>query len=142
MTFLLDVNVLFILHQPRHAAFRVVSRWFASKAAESFATCAITQTGVMRLLIQGVGLDQFTFEEARMALGAFAKHPSHIFWPDAPPFLDVARPFAKRVQGYRQITDGYLIGLAVRNNAKLATLDLGIRQLAGMEFAGYLEIIQ
>jgi len=143
MTFLLDVNVLFILHQPLHSDYRIVNRWFASKSGDSFATCATTQAGLIRLLIQDIGgLDRFSFDEACHALDTLTRHPRHVFWPDAPPYLTVAGSILKRIQGHRQIADSYLLGLAIRNNAILATLDSGIRQLAGGEFAGHIELIQ
>jgi uncharacterized protein len=45
------------------------------------------------------------------------------------------------LQGHRQITDAYLLGLAIHNRGKLATLDRGILQLAGSDFAGHVELI-
>ena len=142
MILLPDVNVLFILHQPLHPDYRIVNRWFAGKSSDSFATCSITQAGMIRLLMQEIGhLDRFSFDEARIALKAFTKRPQHMFWSDAPPFLDASGSVARRIQGHRQITDAYLLGLAIRNNAKLATLDFGIRQLAGSEFASHVELI-
>jgi predicted nucleic acid-binding protein len=46
------------------------------------------------------------------------------------------------MQGHRQITDAYLLGLAIHNKGKLATLDRGIRHLAGREFAANVELIE
>jgi predicted nucleic acid-binding protein len=46
------------------------------------------------------------------------------------------------MQGHRQTTDAYLLGLAIRNKGKLATLDRGIRHLAGNEFSANLELIE
>lgn len=143
MTFLLDVNILLTVHVPRHPNYAVVSGWFRRHASEQFATCPITQAGLARLLMQGLpGLVPYTGSEARIALQALGAHPRHVFWPDAQPYLDVADPLFKRIQGFRQITDAYLLGLAIRNNGRLATLDSGIRQLAGTEFAGHVELIQ
>lgn len=84
----------------------------------------------------------YTKDEARTALQALTAHPRHVFWPDAAPYLDVADLLFKRIQGFRQITDAYLLGLAIRNNAILATLDSGIHQLAGADFAGHVELIR
>lgn len=143
MTFLLDVNVLFILHQPLHSDYGIVSRWIAGNSGHSFATCSITQSKLMRLLMLEIGkLDRFSFDEAREALDVITRHPRHVFWSDIPPYLDTVGSLAERIQGHRQVTDSYLIGLAIRNNAKLATLDSGIRQLAGAEFAHRVELIQ
>jgi toxin-antitoxin system PIN domain toxin len=142
MTLLLDVNLLFVLHQPLHPDYRLVDRWFLRRADKHFATCPITQSGLMRLLLRGVaGLDPFKMLEARDALQHFVRQPGHVFWPDMPDYLDSTQSLFARMQGHRQTTDGYLLGLAIHNNGKLATLDRGILHLAGKEFAAHVEIL-
>lgn len=142
MTFLLDVNVLFIIHQPKHGDYRLVSRWLQGHAEVRFATCPITQAGLLRLLTQGIeGLDRFPMDEALDALQGLVRHPHHEFWPGAPAYLDATAPLSKRMQGYRQVTDAYLLGLAKHHGGKLATLDKAIRSLAGPELAAHIELI-
>lgn len=142
MTFLLDLNVLLTLHDPLHPHYEPVSRWFAQRAARSFATCPITQSGLIRLLTRGLpGLEPFDSAEAREALSRVVRRPGHIFWPDAPSWLESTQPFLDRLQGHRQTTDAYLLGLALHNKGKLATLDQGIRHLAGPEFSHSVELI-
>ena len=80
--------------------------------------------------------------EARRALEHLIQQPGHIFWPDSPAYLDSTKSLFARMQGHRQTTDAYLLGLAIHNHGKLATLDRGIRQLAGNEFAANLELIE
>jgi hypothetical protein len=142
MTSLLDVNVLFILHQPRHVDYEPVSRWFRRRSASAFATCPMTQAGMLRLLAQEIGgLTRFSIDEARLALKNLAEHPRHVYWPDAPAYLDATATLFKRMQGHRQITDAYLLGLAKHHGGKLATLDKAIVSLAGLEFADLVELI-
>ncbi len=142
MTFLLDVNVLFILHQPRHSDYRLVSRWLEGQGDGRFATCPITQAGLLRLLTQGIeGLDRFPMDEARDALQGLVRHPHHQFWPDEPAYLDATAPLSRRMQGHRQVTDAYLLGLAKHHGGKLATLDKAIRSLAGPELAAQVELV-
>jgi toxin-antitoxin system PIN domain toxin len=143
MTFLLDVNVLLILHDPHHQHYKPVSGWFGQPSNKPFATCPITQSGMIRLLLQGiVGLAPFGMQEARDALDRLTEQPGHIFWPDTPAYLDSTKSIFARMQGHRQTTDAYLLGLAIHNHGKLATLDRGIRHLAGAEFSANLEIIE
>jgi toxin-antitoxin system PIN domain toxin len=143
MTFLLDVNLLFVLHQPLHPSFYLAKRWFANGANRSFATCPITQSGLVRLLVQSVaGLDPFDMGEAREALLQFTQLPGHVYWPDDPSYLDATKAIFARMQGHRQTPDAYLLGLAIHNKGKLATLDRGIRHLAGREFAASVEVIE
>jgi len=142
MTFLLDVNLLFVLHQPLHPDYKHVDNGSAG-AGKAFATCPITQSGMMRLLLQGIaGLDPFDMQEARDALQRFVQLPGHVFWTDTPAYLDSTKSIFARMQGHRQTTDAYLLGLAIRNKGKLATLDRGIRHLAGNEFSANLELIE
>jgi len=53
------------------------------------------------------------------------------------------RRFAARIIGHRQISDAYLLGLAVHNKGKLLALDRGMRSLAGaaMIERGMVEIL-
>jgi hypothetical protein len=142
MTFLLDVNVLFTLHQPRHVSYELVNRWFRPRSATHFATCPITQAGMLRLLVQEIaGFARFSIDEAYAALSNLVEHPRHVYWPDVPPYLDATAPLFKRMQGHRQITDAYLLGLAKHHGGKLATLDKAIVSLAGPEFSGLVELI-
>jgi hypothetical protein len=143
MIALLDVNVLFVLHQPLHPDFMRVNRWFLQTTHRRFATCPMTQSGMIRLLVQGIaGLDPFNPQEAREALQDFVHMPNHVFWPDAPPWLECTQPLFNRLQGHRQTTDAYLLGLAIHNKGKLATLDHGIPHLAGPQFAANVELIE
>lgn len=144
MTFLLDVNVLLILHQPRHPDYRLALRWFQSRLlGDRVATCPMTQATMFRLLTQGIdGLDRFPIVEARDALRNLVQLPNHDFWPDSLPWLEATDALLLRVQGHRQTTDAYLLGLAIQNEGKLATLDRGIRHLAGQEFESHVELIE
>jgi toxin-antitoxin system PIN domain toxin len=142
MKILLDVNLLFVLHQPRHMSFQSVFGWFAHSQESSFATCAITQAGLFRLLLQGVnGMDSFSVNDARKTIQRFSSRPNHIYWSEMPACLDAIDPFFPRIQGHRQITDAYLLGLAIHHGGKLATLDKAILHLAGPEFAPHVELI-
>ena len=80
-------------------------------------------------------------DEALLALQEFVQRPQHIFLANTPPVSTLIKPIAHRLQGHRQITDAYLLGLAAHNKAKLATLDKGIIHLAGREFAEFVELI-
>jgi len=143
MTALLDVNLLFVLHQPLHPEFGLVSGWFTARAERRFATCPITQLGLVRLLVKGVaGLDPFDMHDARAALQHFLLRPGHRFWQDVPDYLSATKALKVRMQGHRQTTDAYLLGLAIHNRGKLATLDRGIVHLAGPAFRANVELIE
>jgi hypothetical protein len=49
--------------------------------------------------------------------------PHHEFWPDDVSLLDARVADAARIHGPRQITDLYLLALAVRHDARFVTFD-------------------
>ena len=51
---------------------------------------------------------------------------THQFWPDSESLLDEGLIDATRVHGPRQLTDVYLLALAVRNGGRLVTFDASI----------------
>jgi uncharacterized protein len=142
MICLIDVNLLFAIHQPVHPHFSAATRWFTTLGSKSFATCPMTQAGLMRLLTQRIATaPQYSLREAREALGHLTSLPGHFYWQDRPDFLTATAKLYSRLQGHRQITDAYLLGLAIHERGKLATLDRGILQMAGNEFADTVELI-
>ncbi len=139
--YLLDVNVLIALHSPSHGSFREVQRWFSNEGVHKFATCATTECGFIRLSAQLSAEANVGLEEAKFALATLLKNPSHTFWTSSVAFLDATKALESRIHGHRQITDAYLLGLAIHHKGKLATLDRAIVHLAGPEFAEYVELI-
>ena len=52
--------------------------------------------------------------------------PYHEFWADDISLLDSKRFRADRIHGHRQLTDLYLLGLAVQHGARLVSFDTRI----------------
>jgi predicted nucleic acid-binding protein len=57
------------------------------------------------------------------------RDPHHRFWSDDIGLPEGVAPFRDRLLGHRQITDAYLLGLAIHHGGKLATLDRGLLSL-------------
>ena len=66
-----------------------------------------------------------TTDRVREILAEMTGAPGHIFWPDSLSILDKTR-FRLTGTGPKQLTDIYLLGLAVANGARLATFDRNI----------------
>ena len=81
------------------------------------------------------------FREVRIAIANLASLPGHTYWPMDIPYLQATEPFEQRMHGHRQVTDAFLLGVAVHHGGKLATLDRAITHLAGSEFADSVEMI-
>lgn len=140
-TYLLDVNVLITLHSPTYDGFHAVRHWFLTKAIHSFATCAVTEAGFIRVSTQISAEANVGMEEAKIALTGLKQQSGHTFWPMAIGYLEAANSFGQYLRTHRQITDAYLLGTAIHHKGKLATLDRGVLHLAGPKFAEHVELI-
>ena len=67
-----------------------------------------------------------TPENALRVLDSNLLLPGHHFWADSISVPEGLRETGRRLTGHRQITDAYLVGLAMHYEGKLATLDKGI----------------
>lgn len=140
--FLLDVNILVAMQIPDNRDHHRALRWFDRVGSSSFATCAITEAGFVRVCsLLKVKDGPINFEEHRIALQTYASMAGHIYWPMDISFLEATDPFGARMHGRGQITDAFLLGLARRHGGVLATMDRATLHLAGNEFSGLAEII-
>jgi toxin-antitoxin system PIN domain toxin len=141
--FLLDVNVLIALSHEQHVAHHAVRRWFQHTAAKQWVTCPLTEAAFVRIVsnprLAEAAVD---ISEALEMLHILTQMPGHRFWPVNVGFLDAVEPFLERLFGHQQVSDAYLLGLAVKNKGRLATLDHGIEALAGSEFSDYLTVLR
>ncbi len=139
-TFLLDVNVLLALAIHDHPKHSDIKSWFRSQRDDGFSTCAITQSGFIRLASNpGLYQVRFLHEGALKALQSITRLPRHRFWTMEVEYEKAVDPISHRITGYKQTTDAYLLGLAIHHVGKLATMDRGISQMAGAEFADCVE---
>lgn len=123
MRALLDVNVLIALLDPDHSLHVPATEWFGKHAHDGWASCPITQNGCVRVM-SGPGYPGALPVRAVVERLAKAGRTSlHEFWPDDLSLLDPALFDASRIHGPRQITDLYLLALAVRRGGAFATFD-------------------
>jgi len=126
----LDVNVLLALSWPSHQDHRRAQNWFQANAHAGWASCPFTQSAVIRLSSNpSLSRDAIAPSKAQTLLDISLNHPSHRFWSDELSVKDAIAPLRGSVVGHRQITDAYLLGLAIFRKGKLATLDSGISSL-------------
>lgn len=131
MAALLDVNFLVALFHPQHVHHGEAHGWFQANAASGWATCAVTINGAVRVLSNAAaGLVDARPVEVSRRLQRLCEHPQHEFWVDDVSLVDRELFLLEFVQGHRQITDVYLLGLAVRRKGRLVTFDRGIPLVA------------
>ena len=126
MRALLDVNVLIALLDGSHLHHRTATDWLAAHAHLGWASCPLTQNGCLRILSLPSYPNAQPAASVAQRLGRAVADPSHAFWPDSFSLLDAGRLRWDRVLGSRQITDSYLLALAVANDGRLVSFDRGI----------------
>lgn len=137
--FLLDVNVLVALFWRTHVQFRMATRWFRENRHAGIRTCPITQAGFVRITSNPrYSADHMTVAEAQEALHSLLIQPEHEFWADSLQ-LGEAMDLGGAVAGHQQVTDAYLVALAIANGGRLATFDRGALSLTGAK--GIVELI-
>jgi uncharacterized protein len=121
---LLDVNVLIALLWPPHESHARAQRWFAQNARHGWATCAMTQAGFVRIVSNpAFSRRAVSPRDALEVLRGSLQHPAHHFWTEDIAVTEALAQFGRRLLGHQQITDAYLLGLAIQKKGTLATLD-------------------
>ncbi|MGA2271622.1 MAG: TA system VapC family ribonuclease toxin [Bryobacteraceae bacterium] len=140
---LLDVNVLIALHDPAHPNHEDAHRWFGRARRRGWATCPVTVNGFVRVLSNpAYPTVAATPAEAASRLRALCAGAGHEFWSDSVSLLNEALFRPQAITGHQQITDIYLLGLAVRRGGRLATFDQSIPVKAVVGAGGiHLELI-
>jgi len=132
--YLLDVNLLIALTDPEHVGHLRAIAWHRQIGDARLLLCPITEAGFVRLsTMPNVG--GRTMSEALARLRAIVALPNCESIPIADSWLSLIQPLTPRMLGYRQVTDALLLGLAIRNQATLVTLDRAIQALAGEDYA-------
>lgn len=120
MRYLLDANVLIALTVQEHEHHKRATIWASS--VDSFATCPIVEGALVRFLVR-LGESAITAAEV---IQRIRNLPACEFWPDSISYADID---LGHVVGHRQVSDAYLVSLARRQAAALATLDEGLASL-------------
>jgi toxin-antitoxin system PIN domain toxin len=137
--FLLDVNVLVALLDEDHAHHQLVSEWFDTPDL-LWAVCSFTEAGFLRYMTRPK-LGDVSMEEASAMLAQLAQQPGYQFQSISVDWQTLCATFFKRLFGPNQITDAYLLGLAVREGLVLVTFDRAILHLAG-EHSKHVHLLQ
>ena len=120
---LLDVNVLIALLDADHLHHRRATAWLAANIAGGWASCAITQNGCVRIMSQPGYPNPLPTARVAERLRDATQTVHHQFVPAALSLLDGEHFDAEQLLGHRQVTDAYLLGLAVEHRLRLVTFD-------------------
>jgi len=141
--YLPDVNVLLALLWPRHQSHAAAHAWFAKSGQRAWATNALTQLGVLRLLTNpAVTQGAVSAVTALGVLSEATTHAGHEFWPLDREIPASLKPLAAKVRGHQQWTDALLLWQAVERDGVLVTFDAGVKDLATGELSGHLWLLK
>jgi toxin-antitoxin system PIN domain toxin len=120
---LLDVNVLIALLDADHLHHQRASAWLTENLASGWASCAVTQNGCVRIMSQPGYPGSLPTARVAERLRAATSTAHHRFIGDALSLLDGERFDTDQLLGHRQVTDAWLLGLAVAHGLRFVTFD-------------------
>ena len=121
--------MLIALVDPAHVAHEAAHRWFSAFGAASWATCPISENGMIRIL----GHPKYPNSAGSPAavvpmLSGMRTLPGHVFWPDDISLFGSELVDPTHLTTAAQVTDAYLLALAERNGVPL----LPVRETGGL----------
>jgi toxin-antitoxin system PIN domain toxin len=141
--YLLDLNVLIALVDSGHQHYQKAQDWFISSGDAHVGLCPLTEAGFLRITTNPAYWPApRTIEEAIAILQVLKGHPRFGYWEIKKSWVTLTAPFAVRISGHQQVTDAYLLGLAIKENGVLVTFDKGIQYMAGAEFTQNVLLLQ
>jgi uncharacterized protein len=126
MRALLDVNVLIALLDAGHLHHRQSMNWLVAHLGQGWASCPLTQNGCIRIFSIPAYSNTVPAAQIAQRLAEAAQHPAHTFWPASISLLEPDRLAWDRLLSGRQMTDAYLLALAIEQSGYLVTLEQGV----------------
>ncbi|HEX3679852.1 MAG TPA: PIN domain-containing protein [Galbitalea sp.] len=125
-----DSRTTVALLLPEHQHHPASMEWFTTRAGPSgWATCAVTELGVIRVCAQLPGGAWPAETTADRLLLLTATGRDYVFWHDA--VSPAVMPEVRTASTGKQITDRYLLGLARRHSGRLITFDRALAVAGG-----------
>lgn len=120
--YLLDVNVLIALLDPSHVHHDRAHDWFGAHGQDAWLSCPTTQNGTIRVVSHPKYSNTQPVPAVIESLESLTRVGGHRFIEDAVSLLahEVRR---SKFLTSSQVTDTYLLHLAVAADARLATFD-------------------
>ncbi len=130
------MNVLIALTEPGHVHTRRAQEWFNTSGKSDWGVCPLTEAGFLRVTTNPSYCPvPRSMEQAMAILQMMKDYPGYLFWEIEESWVTLTAPFAVRIFGHQQVTDAYLLGLAIKKDGVLVTFDSAIQRLAGSEFS-------
>jgi uncharacterized protein len=124
---LMDVNVLIARLFEDHEHHSAARRWFDTPGLQ-WALCPWTEAGFLRYATRP---GRISMGEATGILNSLKQQPGCHYHPVTRDWQTLTKPFFNRLHGHNQVTDAWLLGLAIVDRLVLVTFDRAILHLAG-----------
>ena len=125
---LLDVNVLVALLDEFHVHHKSALKWFKTPGRQ-WALCPFSEAGFLRIVTNPrVGM---SMETAETLLEGLRNEPGYHYQLIPADWLALTKPFRSKIHGHNQVTDAWLLGMALHAGLMLVTFDRGMLHMAG-----------
>ena len=120
----IDTKAHIALCDPSHSMHVAALRWLGG-IADGVATCSLVENGAVKILSQPnyASGTPISTSSAVFAVREIRNVPGYEFWADDVRLLDATVFDADALMGTSQVTDSYLLALAVKHDATLVTID-------------------
>lgn len=140
---LLDLNVLIALTDDSHQHHERAWEWLKSSGQQSWGICPLTEAGYVRVTTNPAAhTGARTLAKSAAILEELARVPGYCYWQMTESWVTLTAPFADRIFGHQQVTDAYLLGMAIKSDGVLVTFDRGLRYMAGPRFSKNLLVLE
>jgi hypothetical protein len=134
--YLVDVNVVIARLFEGHEHHDLATEWFHTPGLQ-WAICPWSEAGFLRFATRP---DRLSMGEATGLLEQMERHPGYHYHTPVHNWRALTKPFFRRLHGHKQVTDAYLLGMAIADGLMLATFDKRLLHVAG-EYAGQVLIL-
>ncbi len=125
------------LTESAHIHYRQAQDWFNAAGKGNWGICPFTEAGFVRVTTNpGFRPVPRSIGQAMAILQMLKTYPGYTYWEigESESWVNITVPFAARISGYQQVSDAYLLGLAIKKDGVLVTFDSAIQKLAGPKF--------
>ena len=126
MRCLLDTSILIALLDASHIHHALSAQWLQTHGGAGWASCPITLNGCIRILSQPSYPNRLPMQHVVAGLRQAMQNPLHEFWADDVNTVTTTAIDWSYTVRPAQLTDVYLLALAVAHEARFVTLDQGI----------------
>ncbi len=129
-----DVNVLIALFDSSHQHHAIAENLFMTGMRDGWASSPLTEHGFIRIVSNPSYINAMSVADATALLGAAIHNTTHHRLVEDISLPDATRFRMAQLVSHKQVTDLFLIGMAVRHDVCLVTFDRNIPTHAAIGF--------